>query len=155
MVRVGMKGLFSGSVVVLALGLLFPDSAQAEQLRAGVEVELIREEPGTIPGVKKILIQRFTLAPGAKLENFIPSNTALARGGDGGGFACGPDLVCDPTTQYCSALFGGPPGVPPGYSCVDVPNVPPPLTCETIPNIGIGCECTESDGGVTVTCTAP
>jgi len=73
----------------------------------------------------------------------------------GDNFACGPDLTCDPTTQYCWVLIGGPTGVPPGYSCVDVPNVPPPLTCKTIPSIGIGCECAESDGGITVTCTAP
>ena len=74
---------------------------------------------------------------------------------EGGGFACGPDLTCDPTTQYCYVVIGGPKGVPPGFSCVDVPNVTPPLTCETIPDVGVGCECVESDGGITVTCTAP
>jgi hypothetical protein len=52
-------------------------------------------------------------------------------------------------------MIGGPKGVPPGYHCVDVPNVTSPPTCETIPDIGIGCNCTESDSGVTVTCTAP
>ena len=72
----------------------------------------------------------------------------------GGTFACGPDLTCDPTTQYCWVVIGGPKGVPPSYSCVDVPDVGWP-TCESIPDIGVGCECTESDGGITVTCTAP
>jgi hypothetical protein len=73
----------------------------------------------------------------------------------GGGFACGPNLACDPSTQYCSVVVGGPKGVPPGYSCVDVSAVTAAPTCETIPAIGVGCECTEANGGVTVTCTAP
>lgn len=72
-----------------------------------------------------------------------------------GGFACGPDIGCNPATQYCNILIGGPKGVPSSYSCVDVSDVGSRLTCETIPNIGIGCECTEADGEVTVTCTAP
>ena len=71
------------------------------------------------------------------------------------GFACGSDITCDPAAQYCYVMIGGPKGVPPGYHCVDVPSVTSPLTCETIPDIGIGCNCTESDSGVTVTCTAP
>lgn len=72
-----------------------------------------------------------------------------------GGFACGPDTVCDRTTQYCYVLFGGPRGVPPSYTCVALPDrCPSPPTCECIP-AGIGCECTKSDGGITVTCTAP
>ena len=73
----------------------------------------------------------------------------------GGGLACGPDLICNPATQYCHVLIGGPKGVPPGYNCVDVPIVGPEPTCDTIPDIGLGCECTDADGGVTVTCTAP
>jgi hypothetical protein len=87
--------------------------------------------------------------------NIAGEGAARALLGAGGSFACGPDLACSSVTQYCSVVIGGPKGVPPGYSCVDVPDVAPPLTCETIPDIGIGCECTESDGGVTVTCTAP
>ena len=87
--------------------------------------------------------------------NITGNAAARALLAAGGSFACGPDLTCDPTTQYCWVLIGGPTGVPPGYSCVDVPNVAPRLTCETIPDIGIGCECAESDGGITVTCTAP
>jgi hypothetical protein len=73
----------------------------------------------------------------------------------GGGLACGPELTCDAQTQYCYVMLGGPTGVPPGYRCNDVHNAEFPVTCKTIPDIGIGCECTESDSGVTVTCTAP
>lgn len=71
------------------------------------------------------------------------------------GFACGQDLICDPTAQYCYVLIAGPKGVPTSYRCVGISAEGSLLTCETIPNIGIGCECTESDGGTTVTCTAP
>lgn len=71
------------------------------------------------------------------------------------GLACGPNLVCDPTTQYCSVFFGGPVGVPPSYACADLPeDCPSPPTCEYI-RTGIGCKCAESDGRITVTCTAP
>jgi hypothetical protein len=88
-------------------------------------------------------------------DNIAEDAASQALLGAGGGFACGPDLTCDSTTQYCYVLIGGPKGVPPGYSCVDVSNVAPPLTCETIPDIGVGCECADSDGDITVTCTAP
>jgi hypothetical protein len=71
-----------------------------------------------------------------------------------GDFACGPNLTCDATTQYCSIVVGGPKGAPRGYSCVDAPDVSSPPTCERIS--AVGCECTElNGGGITVTCTAP
>ncbi len=88
-------------------------------------------------------------------ENIAVDGSAPAFLVASGGFACGPDLGCNPATQYCNILIGGPKGVPTSYSCVDVSDVGSRLTCETIPNIGIGCECTEADGEVTVTCTAP
>jgi len=91
---------------------------------------------------------------GTPLPTVGPSDRPIG-GGDGGGFACGPDLVCDPTTQYCSAFFGGPAGVPPNYRCADLPDgCPSPPTCECI-STGIGYKCTESGGGITVTSTAP
>lgn len=70
-------------------------------------------------------------------------------------FACGQELTCNPTNQYCSVMIGGPAGVPPIYSCVDVPDISRRPTCENIPDIGIGCQCAESGVGITVTCTAP
>lgn len=73
----------------------------------------------------------------------------------GGGFACGPDLACEPATQYCAVVIGGPKGVPPGYGCVAPPEAIFSPTCENIPDIGAGCECQELNGGITVTCTAP
>ena len=73
----------------------------------------------------------------------------------GEGVACGPDLACDPERQYCAVVIGGPKGVPPGYSCVDVSDATFSPTCENIPDIGVGCECQELNGGITVTCTAP
>lgn len=73
----------------------------------------------------------------------------------GGGFACGPDLACDPATQYCAVVIGGPKGTAPGYSCVDLPDAFSPPTCERIADIIGGCACQQSNGGVTVTCAAP
>ena len=81
---------------------------------------------------------------------------ARSRAVEGSGLACGPALVCEQTTQYCITVFRGPAGAPPAHSCADFPEsgLSPP-TCESIQGMGIGCKCTESDGGITVTCTAP
>src|SRR4029434_2816978 len=78
-------------------------------------------------------------------------------GGDGGrGFVCGRNLVCNPTTQYCSVFFGGPAGVPPNHGCTDLPDrCRSHRACDCVPSAGRGCKCTESGGGITVTCTAP
>ncbi len=99
------------------------------------------------------LLSTSTMAGGN--SNIVEDGVALAFLDVGDGFACGPDLICDPAAQYCYVLIGGPKGVPNDYSCVDISAEGSLPTCETIPNIGIGCECTESDGGITVTCTAP
>jgi hypothetical protein len=125
----------------------------------------VRARPLMIPAFNdcSLLIQPTSMAgfDGATDEvagsngHVAGEGAARALLGAGGAFACGPDLACNPATQYCYVSIGGPTGVPPGYRCVDVPDVAPPLTCETVPNIGIGCECTESDDGITVTCTAP
>jgi hypothetical protein len=82
-----------------------------------------------------------------------PAETASSAEG---GIACGPALACEQTTQYCHIVVGGPGGVPSGYSCADLPegSLSPP-TCENMADAWIGCECTESSGGITVTCKAP
>lgn len=63
---------------LLALSLL--PEVQAQQLPPGVKVEVLGDSPSTIPGIEKIVRKRFTLAPGAKLENFTPANTQLCTG---------------------------------------------------------------------------
>lgn len=88
-----------------------------------------------------------------------PGGTDSGDGAGGGArgqtFACGPKVVCNPTTQYCSRSSGGPVGVPEHYSCVPLPkNCPPTPTCGCI-QTEIGCTCTESGGHITVICTAP
>lgn len=91
---------------------------------------------------------------GTAAGGFLPVNAGGGDGGGDGGLACGPNLVCNPATQYCSVLFSGP-MVTPNYACADLPeDCPSPPTCECI-RAGIGCDCTESDSRVTVTCTAP
>lgn len=67
-------------IPTLLLSLALPPGAQAQQLPPGVKVEVLGESPSTIPGIEKIVRKRFTLAPGAKLENFTPVNTQLCTG---------------------------------------------------------------------------
>ncbi len=45
---------------------------QAQGLPPGVTLEVLAEYPSTDPGIEKIVVKKFTLAPGAKLENFKP-----------------------------------------------------------------------------------
>jgi hypothetical protein len=71
-----------------------------------------------------------------------------------GDVACGPNLVCASTTQYCSVRFGGPVGVPPSYACAELPRDCPSRTCECF-RAWIGCKCAEPGSQITVTCTAP
>ena len=128
--------------------LLSPGGVSAQQLVVGPNVNI-----SNLAGAQSLASLLATAA-----GRFVPVNTGVGDGrGDGGrGLACGPNLVCDPTTQYCSTFFGGPVGVPPGYTCVDLPDgCPSPPTCGCIRGRGIGCECTESGGRITVTCTAP
>ena len=73
----------------------------------------------------------------------------------GQAFACGPELVCNPATQYCSVFAGGPVGVPKSYACAALPdNCLSNPSCNCLPE-RIGCTCDQSDGRITVTCTAP
>lgn len=70
----------SRAILLVLTGLLvlsLAPGAPAEQLPAGVKVEVLGEMPSNIPGVEKIVMKRFTLAPGAKLENFTPTTTNL------------------------------------------------------------------------------
>lgn len=70
--------------IVLILTWLVPlalvPGAQAQQLPPGVKVEVLGESASTIPGIEKVVMKRFTLAPGAKLENFTPANSQLCTG---------------------------------------------------------------------------
>ncbi|MFQ5947014.1 MAG: hypothetical protein ACE5NC_12345 [Anaerolineae bacterium] len=62
-------------LAVLCLGYAV-GQAQA-QLPPGVHLEVIAEYPSTEPGIEKIVVKKFTLDPGAKLENFTPQYTQL------------------------------------------------------------------------------
>ena len=70
------------------------------------------------------------------------------------GFACGPELACNRSTQYCAVVVGGPKGMATGHTCVDVPDAIAPLTCESI-NVPVGSECADTEEGVVVTTHAP
>jgi len=50
---------------------------QAQGLPPGVTLEVIAEYPSTEPGIEKIVVKKFTMAPGAKLENFKPKYANL------------------------------------------------------------------------------
>jgi hypothetical protein len=78
----------------------------------------------------------------------------LSDKSDEDSFVCGPDLACNPTTQYCFVVLGGPRGVSPGYQCQDLPADCSSSTCECFSS-SFGSKCTESDGDITVITTAP
>ena len=151
---------FLGRVCLLALPLFFAGPAGAQDARDWCGAEspplaartfgdcalLMQPLSGPQSSAATGTLAGSDRSDGAAAETFIVA---------GSGFACGPDLACNPTTQYCSVLIGGPKGVPPSHSCVDVLDVGPWPTCESIPDIGVGCECAESDGGIRVACTAP
>jgi hypothetical protein len=63
-------------------------------------------------------------------------------------FPCGATTCSD--LQYCSAITGGPAGSPTSYSCVSLGG------CTTCACLGqTGCNCTENQGAITVSCAAP
>jgi hypothetical protein len=73
-------------------------------------------------------------------------------GGAGGVRGCS----CDPQTQYCYVVEGGPIGNPPSYSCRALPaacGTTP--TCACVQGQGCGNICSAGDGGIMVTCQAP
>ena len=84
-----------------------------------------------------------------------PTVEAPGRVNLGQAFACGPDITCDRSTQYCSVFSGGPVGVPRNYACAALPdNCLSKPSCACLPE-RLGCACSETGGGITVTCTAP
>jgi hypothetical protein len=63
-------------------------------------------------------------------------------------FPCGAATCSD--LQYCSSMTGGPAGSTPSYSCVALGG------CASCSCIGrTGCNCTENQGFITVSCAAP
>jgi hypothetical protein len=101
---------------------------------------------------------RLLKSAGTFLVVLVPTACGASAGerASGGGLACGSELVCDPATQYCSVSLGGPVGVPATYACAGVPDAcPSPATCECVGGMRIGCECTVSDGLISVICRAP
>ena len=85
------------------------------------------------------------------------------RGGAGGGGAGGgggsaaAGCSCDVATQYCSVIVGGPIGNPPSYQCLPLPagcGSSPSCAC-LLGKVGCGNICSQTDGGITLTCEAP
>lgn len=74
-----MHWVMRASVIVLTAltAISIMPGAQAQQLPPGVKVEVLGESPSPLAGIEKVVMKRFTLAPGAKLENFTPANTQL------------------------------------------------------------------------------
>ena len=74
-----MRRFISKQPLVVAVGLAalglsyFSGPVQAQGLPPGVHLEVVAEYPSTDPSIEKIVIKKFTLDPGAKLENFTPS----------------------------------------------------------------------------------
>jgi hypothetical protein len=63
-------------------------------------------------------------------------------------FSCGTATCSD--LQYCSTMTGGPAGSPTSYNCVSLGG------CTTCACLGqTGCNCTENQGSITVSCAAP
>ena len=81
-----MRRLTRASLMTLVglLTVLLVPSGETQQLPPGVKVQVLGEMGSKIPGVEKIVMKRFTLDPGAKLENLTPTNTQLctASGGE-------------------------------------------------------------------------
>ena len=67
--------------MVLLFILFVPSGVLAQQLPPGVKLEVVKEYPPSIfPGAKSVKQIRFTLAPGAKLENFAPPGIHFCTG---------------------------------------------------------------------------
>ncbi len=64
---------FQIATIIMAF-LIFPIQAWAQELPEGVTFDVIATYASDIPGVERVELQKFTLAPGAKLENFPVEN---------------------------------------------------------------------------------
>ena len=63
-------------LVVLGLSAVV-GHVQAQGLPPGIHVEVLAEYPSTDPNIAKIVVKKFTVDPGAKLENFTPKYVNL------------------------------------------------------------------------------
>lgn len=75
-VVLGLMSLFVPLGLALVSGSLL-GQAQAQGLPPGVHLEVLAEYPATEPGIEKIVVKKFTLDPGAKLENFTVPITSM------------------------------------------------------------------------------
>ncbi len=86
-----MRRFISKQPLVVAVGLAalglsyFSGPVQAQGLPPGAHLEVVAEYPSTDPGIEKIVINKFTLDPGAKVEDFTPSVAGLCIGAQGEG----------------------------------------------------------------------
>ncbi|MBI1893162.1 MAG: hypothetical protein HYS14_03500 [Candidatus Rokubacteria bacterium] len=67
----GMAAL-AGMVLTAGILMMLGGDAGAQGLPPGVHLEVVAEYPSSEPGIEKIVVKKFTLDPGAKLENFTP-----------------------------------------------------------------------------------
>ena len=75
-----MKGRIPVLLVVLMWAMMLMGmaiTAQAQDLPEGVSVKVLAEFPSDKPGLEKIRLLEFRMAPGAKWENFVEDHTAL------------------------------------------------------------------------------
>ena len=73
---------FQVATIIVAF-LIFPIQAWAQALPEGVTFDVIATYASDIPGVERVELQKFTLAPGAKLENFPVENVEFCSSTQG------------------------------------------------------------------------
>ena len=75
-----MKKNWIPSTVIFALLvvlLIFPARSQSQEPPEGVELVMISEYEVNTPVIEKVILFRFTLQPGASIENFKFEHTEL------------------------------------------------------------------------------
>ena len=71
-------------------------------------------------------------------------------------FACGENLTCDRSTQYCFVEYPGVEGADIVHSCVDHPReCLPNVTCECLVSDPLKMECAEAAGAFTLSVYYP